>query len=170
MGGMKTESPEFEVLPAAGSRDEKLVRWIAHILDDLIPIPGTKFRIGLDPVIGLIPGIGEASSTTLASMILFRAVQAGVPRVVLVRMAMNLLLNALIGAIPGLGDVFSAWFKSNRRNHALLERHKNSARASTAGDWTFLIVILSIILAIALTATLALGYLAFRVMEWLIAA
>lgn len=167
---MKTESPEFEVLPAAGSRDEEVVRLIAHILDDLIPIPGTKFRIGLDPLIGLIPGIGDASTTAFASMILFRAVQVGVPRVVLIHMAANLLLNALIGAIPGVGDVFSAWFKSNRRNHALLMKHMNTARASTAGDWTFLIVILSIILAIALTATLALGYLAYRMLEWLIAA
>ncbi len=91
-----------------------------------------------------------------------RGLQAGVPRVVLIRMGVNMLINALIGAVPGIGDVFSAWFKSNRENYQLLEKHAGTRRASTAGDWAFLIAILVVVLVVALTMTLAFGYLAYQ--------
>lgn len=163
---MKPEVKEIEteVLPPARDSANEFSRLLAYILDDLIPIPGTSYRVGLDPIIGLIPGFGDTSATAIGSLILVRGLQAGVPRVVLVRMAANMLINALLGAVPGIGDLFSAWFKSNRRNYQLLEKHAGSARTSTAGDWAFLIVILAVILTVAVTTTLAVGYLAYRML------
>lgn len=163
----KIKEIEVEVLPAQAppTREQEFTRILAYILDDLIPIPGTKHRIGLDPIIGLIPGIGDTSTTALSSVILIRAFRAGVPRVVLVRMAANLLINSLFGAIPGVGDLFSAWFKSNQRNYQLLTKHENRSHVSTAGDWTFLIILLAILLGLVLLIALAAGYLAFRMLS-----
>jgi len=120
----KVEEIEVEVVPPESQTmggDRNLTGLLAWVLDDLFLIPGTKFRIGLDPLIGLVPGVGDTSTAALGSVILIRALQAGVPRIVIARMAAHLLLNAIVGAIPGLGDVFSVWFKSNRRNHDLLK-------------------------------------------------
>lgn len=155
---------EMEVLPPGQDPGNEFSRLLAYILDDLIPIPGTSFRIGLDPIIGLIPGFGDASSTAIGSLILVRSLQAGVPRVVIARMGANMLINGLLGALPGVGDVFSAWFKSNRRNYQLLEKHAGSARASTTGDWVFLIALIAVIFAVAISTTLAVGYLAYRML------
>jgi hypothetical protein len=168
---MKTEDVrevEFEVLPPERQRTEsELSRLIAFILDDLIPLPGTKFRIGLDPLIGLIPGIGDASSSAFATVILFQALRAGVPRIVIARMAANILLNALGGAIPGIGDVFSAWFKSNQKNYGLLQKHSGTRRASTRTDWIFLMVLLAVIVLGVVTAALAAGYMAVSMLRLL---
>ena len=162
----KIKEIEIEVMPARVplSREQEFTRLLAYILDDLIPIPGTKHRIGLDPIIGLIPGIGDTSTTALSSVILIRAFRAGVPKVVLIRMAANLLINSLFGAIPGLGDLFSAWFKSNQRNYHLLTKHENRNHVSTVGDWTFLIILLAVLLGLVLVIALAAGYLAFRML------
>ncbi len=162
----KIKEIEVEVLPARPplSREQEFTRILAFILDDLIPIPGTKHRFGLDPIIGLIPGIGDTSTTALSSILLVRAFRAGVPRVVLLRMAANLLINSLVGAIPGVGDFFSAWFKSNQRNYQLLTKHENRRRVSTAGDWTFLLILLVVLLGLVLVIALAAGYLAFRIL------
>ena len=155
---------EFEVLPPKKGRDNAtsrggrdvpdLSRLIAWVLDDLIPIPGTRFRIGLDPIIGLLPGLGDSSTAVFSSVILLLGLRAGVPRIVLVRMALNVLVNSLVGAIPGIGDLFSAYFKSNRRNVALLDRHAGTAgRASTAGDWIFVGTLVGSLLLIAVAAS-----------------
>lgn len=166
---MKTETREveFEVLPPEKPRENELSRLIAFLLDDLLPIPGTKHRVGLDPLIGLIPGIGDASTSAFATLILFQALRAGVSRVVIARMAANILLNALIGAIPGVGDLFSAWFKSNQKNYTLLQKHAASRRAATTGDWAFLIGLLAVIVLGVLVAALAAGYMAVSMIRFL---
>lgn len=162
----KVQEIETEVLPPeAADQKNEFARVLAFILDDLIPIPGTKYRVGLDPIIGLIPGLGDTSTAAVSSLILVHAVRAGVPRVVLLRMAVNILINSILGAVPGLGDLFSAWFKSNQQNYRLLKRHSGSARASTTTDWIFLIVLVVLVLAVALTMALAIGYLAYRMVS-----
>ena len=118
---------QMELLPPAPDQKDEFARVLAYILDDLIPIPGTKYRVGLDPIIGLIPGLGDTSTAAVSSLILVHGLRAGVPRVVLVRMAINILINSILGALPGLGDLFSAWFKSNQRNYLLLRRHSAGA-------------------------------------------
>ncbi len=161
---------EVEMLPPRprGGRDTPdLSRLIAWLLDDLIPIPGTKFRVGLDPIIGLIPGLGDGSSAAISTMILFNAMRAGVPRIVLVRMALNVLVNALVGVVPGVGDLFSAFFKSNRRNYELLQRHagNGAVRNSTTADWIFVAGLIAGVLAFVIAAStvaLWIGYQGFK--------
>lgn len=160
---------EFEVVPPESkvAREHELMRVIAYLLDDLIPIPGTKFRIGLDPIIGLIPGLGDASTTAVSSLILIQALRAGVPKVVIARMAANVMLNSLIGIVPGVGDLFSAWFKSNNRNYQLLRQHAAGAHTSTAMDWGFLIGVFAVIIAVVVGLAILAGFVAYKVFSLL---
>ncbi|MGH7233675.1 MAG: DUF4112 domain-containing protein [Nitrospiraceae bacterium] len=131
------------------SRHVQIARFLAYLLDSSIPIPGTAIRIGLDPLIGLIPGLGDAIAGLSGTLILLLAGQQQVPKIVLARMAVNIALNSIVGAIPVVGDLFSAWFKSNLRNVDLLERHTTAAlRPSTAGDWAFVLGLAAIVLIV----------------------
>ena len=121
---------------------EPLFRWIALLMDDLLRIPGTKFRIGIDPLIGLIPGIGDTGSAMVSALALIQAARSGVPKIILARMSVNILLNELIGVVPVLGDAFSFWFKSNARNYQLLKEHMGVRRKARASDWIFVIGVL----------------------------
>ncbi|PTX95055.1 DUF4112 domain-containing protein [Spartobacteria bacterium LR76] len=165
---MEAKPIETEVLPPESkSADPDLARLLAWILDDLFTIPGTKFRVGLDPIIGLIPGLGDSSSTAIASLLLVQALRAGVPKVVITRMAVNILINAGVGAIPGIGDVFSAWFKSNRKNYQLLQRHAGASRKNTVGDWIFLGAIIAIVVGTGLLMTFVALYIVTSLIGWI---
>jgi hypothetical protein len=96
-------------------------RRTAHLLDTAIRIPGTRIRIGLDPLIGLIPGIGDAIASAMGTVILLEAARQRLPRKLLARMGGNMVLNASVGAVPVIGDIFSVWFRSNSRNYAILK-------------------------------------------------
>jgi hypothetical protein len=123
-------------------------RFLAELLDQRFTIPGTSIRIGLDPILGLIPGIGDGLANIAGSAILFIAAQYRLPKIVILRMALNIALNAMIGAIPIFGDIFSIWFRSNVKNVQLLEYYLSAEdRASTFGNWIFVIaVVVGIIL------------------------
>jgi hypothetical protein len=99
------------------------IRKLSRLMDTAFRIPGTPFRIGWDPVIGLIPGLGDVIATAISAYILFSATQFGLPRNVLGWMLFNIGLEAVVGTIPLIGDVFDAFYKSNIRNLALLEKH-----------------------------------------------
>ena len=117
-----------------------LADMIATFLDSAFVLPGTNIRIGLDPLLGLLPGIGDLIANLIGSSILFMATQLGVPRIVVFRMALNIFVNMLLGVVPGIGDLFSFWFKSNVRNASLLRRYcQPSPPASTAVDWIYVI-------------------------------
>ena len=138
--------------------------WLAKVLADLLDqrftIPGTSIRVGLDPIIGLIPGIGDLVSNLTGSVILFLGAQLGLPRIALLRMALNIAINATIGSIPGVGDVFSIWFRSNVKNAALLERYaRRQTRRGSAPDWLFVIAIVAALLLLAVAAALAILWL-----------
>jgi Domain of unknown function (DUF4112) len=147
---------EWEVLPPedqSGRRRtnaslDPLFRWLALIMDDLLRFPGTKFRFGLDPIIGLLPGIGDVTSAIISAIAFVHAARCGVPKILLARMAMNILINELVGIIPGLGDAFSFWFKSNARNYELLRRYSAAPAGSRRGDWMFVIAVLSLLFVI----------------------
>jgi hypothetical protein len=126
-----------------------LARFLADLLDQRFTIPGTSIRIGLDPIISLIPGIGDLLANLTGSLILVIAAQLGVPKVVLVRMGINIAVNTIIGAIPIVGDVISIWFRSNVRNVELLQRYlgRQSKRAEL-GDWLFVIALIVGLLAL----------------------
>ena len=147
---------EWEVLPPEEpSRSqrrsaslESRFRWLALIMDDFLRVPGTKLRFGLDPIIGLLPGIGDVTSAIVSAIAFVHAARSGVPKILLARMAMNILINELVGIIPGLGDAFSFWFKSNVRNYELLRGYSAAPARSRRGDWIFVIAVLTLLLII----------------------
>ena len=98
------------------------LRRYAELLDDGIRIPFTRFRIGLDPIIGLVPGFGDMVGAALSVAIIWEAARRGVPTSTLLRMATNVVVDAGLGSVPVAGDVFDALWKANRKNLALLER------------------------------------------------
>ena len=139
--------------PLTGPGASVWSRRVAHVLDTFLKIPGTTARIGLDPLIGLIPGVGDAISTCMGSVIIVEAMRRGVPVWLLLRIGGNMLLNATVGAIPIVGDLFSAWFKSNTKNfallHTFLEGHPNPP-AHPQSKWVLAGVAVFIALLIAL--------------------
>ena len=117
-------SAQYPHQPAWNKKDlGQLAQALAQLLDSSLTIPGTSIRIGLDPLLGLIPGIGDLISNAIGSSLLFLATKAGVPRIVILRMSFNIFINMVVGAIPIIGDLFSIWFKSNLQNAQLLHRH-----------------------------------------------
>lgn len=120
----------------APSTDPRLRRLdaLGQLLDDSIPIPGTGRRIGVDALIGLVPGVGDGAGALLSTYLIVQAAGLGVPRATLVRMAGNVALEALVGAVPFVGDLFDAAYKANLRNLRLLHAHRDApsgaARAS----------------------------------------
>ncbi len=124
-------------------------RFLADLLDQRFTIPGTSIRIGLDPIISLVPGIGDALANIAGSAILLIGVRLGLPRIVLVRMGLNIAANTLLGLIPVIGDIISIWFRSNVMNAQLLERYAASeTRPSTLKDWFFVIAVIGALLAL----------------------
>lgn len=134
---------------------------LGYVLDNSIPLPGTNRRFGLDAVIGLVPGFGDAAGSLMSAYIVVQAARLGAPASSLVRMLLNVGVEALVGAVPFLGDLFDAWFKANARNVALLRRELDrpgSTRRSSTG------VVLAVILALVLILG-AVGWLAISVIQ-----
>ena len=96
-------------------------RRISRVLDDLIRIPGTRRRVGLDPLVGLLPGVGDWVTLVISLDLVFSAARLGAGAAVLFRMTGNLLIDALVGMVPFLGDLFDFRWKANKRNLILLE-------------------------------------------------
>jgi len=111
------------------SRAERIARieWLSTLLDTAIVVPGTSIRFGLDALIGLVPGIGDAVSTLLALYVVREARALGAPRLLIARMLANVALDGVIGAVPVAGDLFDVAFRANRRNVALLRQHLDRA-------------------------------------------
>ena len=130
-------------------------RRLARLLDDLIRVPGTSIGIGLDPIIGLIPGVGDMLGGLMSSYILMVAAQEGVPASVLTRMLGNIALDSLVGVVPVLGDLFDFGMKSNRRNVDLLERYlatPSKTKAASRGI-VALVFLAAILLIVGVIAT-----------------
>jgi hypothetical protein len=127
---------------------ERRIGRISRLLDDLVPIPGTSHRVGLDPVIGLIPGAGDLVSAIAGGWIILEAVRFGIPGVVLLRMGWNTAVDLAVGAIPILGDVFDVAFRSNARNLELFRRHALDPAATTAEHWTFLAGLVALVVGL----------------------
>ncbi len=113
------------------------LRRFAVWLDAGIAVPGTSLRVGLDPVLGLVPGLGDAAGALLAAWILIEAMRLGASRATLGRIAGNIALDALVGAVPLVGDVFDVFWKANLKNVALLERHAIDPAGAGRSDRLF---------------------------------
>jgi hypothetical protein len=122
----------------------KSLAWLrawADLLDSRFVIPGTRVRFGIDPLLSLIPGIGELASPIFAVALMAQGVYQGVPKIVLLRMAGNALIDAVIGAVPIAGVVGDVFWRANTRNLALLERHARPGFKATRGDYAFVAVV-----------------------------
>lgn len=143
---------EFEVLgkdaPKKGPNDDPFIALIARLMDSAFLIPGTKIRFGLDPIIGLIPALGATATSLVSIAMIALSARRGMPKIVLLRMAVNVLINAAIDSVPVLGDIGSVFFRSNARNYELLRKHAGPVRPSTTGDWVFLLALLVGVLVI----------------------
>ncbi len=153
-GHESKKKPRIEVLPRDEERDHLIqaADMLAKALDTAIRIPGTSIYIGLDPLIGLIPGIGDALAGLIGTGILGIAVRLRLPRIVLARMGLNLLVNGVVGAVPVIGDLFSVWFRSHARNAALLREAAMRSDRETRPDWFYVVGIIGGTAAVMLLA------------------
>jgi hypothetical protein len=110
---------------------ERRISRVTALLDDLVAIPGTKQRFGLDPLIGLIPGVGDMTTAIVGGWIILEAARMRIPGIVLARMILNTTVDLVIGAIPLVGDLFDVVSRSNHRNLQLFRRYATDERAST---------------------------------------
>jgi hypothetical protein len=143
---------------------DQLRQW-SRLMDEAYRVPGTTFRFGWDPIIGLIPGAGDLATSSLSVMVLFRAVRLGVPRVVIARMLLNILIDLLAGTVPIVGDLFDFAWKSNSMNLALLERHERPGVKPSSGDWAVVLlaaVLICGVLALVLTSVVLMGRVIMR--------
>lgn len=121
------------------TRDVERVRRLATVLDSAIRVPGTRVRFGADALLGLVPGAGDAVGVALSAYPILIALRHGLPRTVVMRMLGNIGLDALVGTVPILGDLFDVGFKANVRNQLLIERFATvpvtTARRSRLAVW-----------------------------------
>jgi hypothetical protein len=145
----------------------KLKIWaerLVALLDDRFRIPGTDLRFGLDPIIGILfPGFGDAVTGAGSIGLLALALRRGVPRIVILRMVLNIAIDALAGTLPLVGDVFDAAFKANRRNLELVIEHEAPGSKATAWDYAVVVfgvsvAVLSIVVPLAVAFYLGLNY------------
>jgi hypothetical protein len=118
------------------------LRRISHLLDNAIPIPGTKYRIGLDPILGLIPGGGDLIGSIFAGYVVFKSAQLGVPQETLIQMAANIVFDTVAGTVPVAGDLLDVTWKANVKNIELLDAHLGSPEPGKKADWLFVAALL----------------------------
>jgi hypothetical protein len=139
---------------------DALRRW-ARIFDSAFRIPGTGITFGLDPILGLIPGLGDVASPFFSLFFLWHGLRLGVPKVVLARMVFNVLIDAAVGAIPVVGDLFDFGWKANAWNLQLLERHALPGRPPTSADWLVVILCSFAVVTAALVPILLFTWLGY---------
>lgn len=127
------------------------LRALVRLMDSQFAIPGTNLRFGLDPLLGLfLPGAGDVVGGLVSLLLIAVAFQSGVPAVVLLRMLINVGVDALAGAVPLLGDLFDAAYHSNEKNLELLERHAEPGRKPTFQDYLVVTLVIGALLALLL--------------------
>jgi hypothetical protein len=135
--------------------DQSLER-LSWVMDDLFRIPGIGWRIGLDALVGLIPGFGDTATSLASFYILASAVRYGVPKVTILRMALNIGIDYAVGSLPVVGDLFDAWWKSNQMNVELVRKRATvsagEARKGKTSDWLFVGAIMLGLAALAIGA------------------
>lgn len=136
------------VTPSATSFD-LLRRW-ARLLDDVFRIPGTNIRFGIDPLVGLIPGLGDVASPIYAIALLLQGLWTGVPKVVLARMVVHAGVDALLGLFPLAGNIADVFWRANRWNLALLERHASAGVSPSRSDYVFVWCAIGVLLLLVL--------------------
>jgi len=120
-----------------------------RLLDEAFRVPGTNLRFGWDPIVGLVPWIGDLLTALIGCAIVVQAHQMRVPAVVQLRMVLNIAIDLVVGIVPLFGDAIDFFWKSNAKNFALLERHAPAVQPATRGDWLFVVGVVVAVVAIA---------------------
>ncbi len=154
---------QYKVSPTIGqNRALKDVEYLAKWMDSRFRIPGTNFRFGLDGIIGLIPGAGDLSTFAVSSYMLLIMARNGASGFVLAKMVMNVLVDAIVGSIPFIGDLFDLAFKANMRNLRLMQEHYREGRHSGSAMKVIIPVLILLFLIIV-----GLIYGTYRLLAWI---
>jgi hypothetical protein len=141
----------------------KWVERVSYLMDEQFRLPGTNFKFGLDPLINLIPGVGDLAGFAVSSALVLSMARHGVSRKVLILMALNVALDSTIGAIPIIGQIFDFAYKSNSRNIRLLKEHYEEGKHQGSGKWIVLTIMIVLILFFILFL-----YVLWQIIEWVI--
>lgn len=148
----KAADVEWELLPPEDRQKrgsvESIFRLVSVVMDRLIKIPGLKKRLGLNPIIDLVPGFGDIAAALVSVSVIVYGIRRRVPKVLLGRMALNVLINELVGLIPIVGSIFAFWFTANTRNYELIKDHLDTPQRSTMGDKIFVGLILCLVVLV----------------------
>lgn len=148
--------PTINRLPASTSFDaDARLRWVervARLMDSQFQLPGTRFRFGLDPLLGLVPIVGDLSTTVVSVALLLTMLRHGASGAVVVRMSLNIFIDTVVGGIPILGNIFDFAYKSNERNVALLRRHYAEGRHQSSGRGLIVLLLLGFGIVLSLVA------------------
>jgi hypothetical protein len=136
---------------------EKGLDDLSRYLDGLFRIPGTDWRFGLDALIGLIPNVGDTLTSFASFYILLSGVRYGVPKITLLRMALNIGIDYLVGSIPFLGDAFDFFWKSNQRNMDLIRERATGKGKGTKSDYIFIFVLIGLLVLLLIGSIIASG-------------
>ena len=140
---------------------DAVIGLVARIMDSIFRVPGTKFRFGMNPIIGFIPVVGDQIDAVISASVLLRSLKHRLPRIVLARMGLNVLLNALFQGIPVIGDSITLVFKANQQNYGLLQKYAGKGKPVTRGDRIFVFGIVGGTIGLAVLLSSVLVYAVF---------
>ena len=158
------EGKERAASPKDSQRASDVSRLIAHWMDEFLHIPGTKIRVGLDPILGLFPVVGGLISSCISLVMVMEGMRLGMPNSVLTRMGVNIVFNEMLDSIPLVGDFLSVFFRSNTRNLALMNRWKAGDHAALKRGSRLTVAALLLVLILALGAWF---YICIKVLAWM---
>ena len=157
-------APETEA-PKVGEVDA-FIKLASCLLDTIFRIPNTRIRFGLAPVVGLIPILGGQVTSLVSAALLYRSVRHRLPKIAIVRMALNILISGSVGMMPVIGDIFVLWYKPNIRNYRILERYAGRTNVVTDGDWLFVSVLIGTTFFLIVVVTVLLVYATLSQFRW----
>jgi len=146
-------------LTEAEQRRYDRIEQLADLLDNAIRIPGTPWRFGLDPILGLMPGLGDAIGAVASSWILIEAARFGVSSAVLLRMLYNVAIDTALGTVPGAGDLFDFVWKSDSKNLALLRRHLEQPDRTSRASRRLLVGVIAALAGLTIGCLVAAAFL-----------
>lgn len=148
-----------KVVDPRHERQLALLRTWARLLDNQFQVPGTRMRFGLDPIFGLIPGLGDVATPLFSGLIVLQAFRMRVPNIIQARMVANVLVDVLTGLVPLVGDLFDFAWKSNAMNLQLLEIHAYEVVRPSRGDWLFVTGVFGVLASFVIVPVLLLMWL-----------
>jgi hypothetical protein len=176
MRGERDNFVEVEVLPPEGKAPKSaasqpgdpdpFISLAARLLDTIFAIPGTRIRFGFEPIIGLVPFVGDHATSLMSAALLYRSVQHRLPKIAMIRMALNILINGVVGMVPLIGDAFVLWYKPNIRNYRILLRYAGKGKPVTRADWTFVCGLIGVTFFLMVTVSLVLAYAVLSQFRW----